>query len=70
MQFWQLAHGNRTALIEGTRTLSYDELGVLADTLAMHLPAGRGMGVLAMPSTIDAVALYLGPCAVPARYPC
>ncbi|WP_188250030.1 AMP-binding protein [Stenotrophomonas hibiscicola] len=60
MQFWQLAHGNRTALIEGTRTLSYDELGVLADTLAMHLPAGRGMGVLAMPSTIDAVALYLG----------
>ena len=44
MQFWQLAHGNRTALIEGTRTLSYDELGVLADTLAMHLPAGRGRG--------------------------
>ena len=40
MQFWQLAHGNRTALIEGTRTLSYDQLGGLADTLAMHLPAG------------------------------
>ena len=60
MRFWQLPHGERTALIEGTRTLSYRELAGLADDLAGLLPGGRGMGILAMPSTIEAVALYLG----------
>lgn len=60
MQFWQLPHGERTALVEGSRTLNYRELAALADELAARLPAGRGMGILAMPSTIEAVALYLG----------
>ncbi|WP_243351315.1 AMP-binding protein [Stenotrophomonas acidaminiphila] len=60
MRFWQLPHGERTALIEGRRTLSYRELAGLADDLAGLLPGGRGMGILAMPSTIEAVALYLG----------
>lgn len=60
MRFWQLPHGERTALVEGSRTLSYRKLAALADDLATRLPAGRGMGILAMPSTIEAVALYLG----------
>ena len=60
MRFWQLPHGERTALVEGARTLSYRELAGLADDLASLLPPGRGMGILAMPSTTEAVALYLG----------
>ena len=60
MQFWQLPYDDRIALVEGTRQISYRELSVLADALAEHLPAGRGMGILAMPSALEAVALYLG----------
>ncbi len=60
MQFWQLPHADRIALVEGNRQVSYRELAALADTLSAQLPDGRGMGILAMPSTVDAVALYLG----------
>jgi len=60
MQFWQLAYGERTALVEGPRQISYSELSVLADELATALPPSRGMGILTMPSTIESVALYLG----------
>lgn len=60
MQFWQLQHGDRIALAEGQRQCTYAELARLADQLADCLPTGRGMGILAMPNTIEAVALYLG----------
>lgn len=60
MQFWELPYDDRIALVEGTRQISYRELSVLADALAEHLPAGRGMGILAMPSAVEAIALYLG----------
>lgn len=60
MQFWQLPYDDRIALVEGDRQVGYRELAVLADTLAAQLPDGRGMGILAMPGTTDAVALYLG----------
>lgn len=60
MHFWRLPHGSLTALIEGPRAISYETLAELADALADRLPQGSGMGVLAMPSSIEAVALYIG----------
>ncbi|MDC7807947.1 AMP-binding protein [Luteimonas sp BLCC-B24] len=48
------------ALVQGSRQIRYDDLAELSDSLASWLPAGRGMGILSMPSTIEAVALYLG----------
>lgn len=60
-QFWELEqHGGRIALIDGSRVWEYHELARVADELARLLPAGRGMGVLAMPACVQAVALYLG----------
>jgi len=60
-QFWELEqHGRRIALIEESRAWGYHELAHMADELAGLLPAGRGMGVLAMPACVSAVALYLG----------
>ena len=59
--FWDLEqHGARIALIEGARAWDYRELAHMADDLAGLLPKGRGMGVLAMPANVQAVALYLG----------
>lgn len=60
MQFWRLHHGDHIALIEETRQVTYHDLAIVADALAVHLPDGRGMGILAMPSSVEAVALYLG----------
>lgn len=61
MPFWNLEqHGDRVALIDGERQYDYHALAALADRHAASLPAGRGMGLLCMPSHVDAVALYLG----------
>jgi len=60
MHFWRLSHGSRTALVEGSREISYQALGDLGDALAARLPAGPGMGILAMPNSIEAIALYVG----------
>lgn len=60
MRFWELQHGDRIALVEGTHQVSYQQLATRADELAALLPTDRGMGILAMPSTVEAVALYLG----------
>jgi len=61
MPFWDLEqHGARIALIDGERQLDYTALAQLADQHAAALPAGHGMGLLCMPSHVEAVALYLG----------
>ncbi|WP_312707826.1 AMP-binding protein [Stenotrophomonas sp.] len=60
MQFWQLTHGERVALVQGELRINYRELARVADGMAAHLPKQRGMGILAMRSSIEAVALYLG----------
>lgn len=61
MPFWNLEkHGSRIALIDGGHTLDFLELAHRADQLAAQLPSGPGMGLLCMPSSADAVALYLG----------
>lgn len=60
-QFWELEqHGRRIALIEESRAWEYYELAHMADELAGLLPAGRGIGMLAMSACVPAVALYLG----------
>ncbi|WP_445514590.1 AMP-binding protein [Stenotrophomonas sp. 3(2025)] len=61
MSFWNLEqHGARIALIDGEQSLDYAALANLADKCAAQLPDGRGMGLLCMPSHVEAVALYLG----------
>ncbi|MDQ4681057.1 AMP-binding protein [Stenotrophomonas maltophilia group sp. RNC7] len=61
MPFWNLEqHGARIALIDGEQSLDFTALARLADAHAARLPDGRGMGLLCMPSHVDAVALYLG----------
>ncbi|MEN5207878.1 AMP-binding protein [Stenotrophomonas terrae] len=61
MSFWNLEqHDARIALIDGDKSLDYTALANLADQHAARLPDGRGMGLLCMPSHVDAVALYLG----------
>lgn len=60
MNYWELEQfGQRTALIAGDRQLSYTGLAALADQLAQHLPAGSGIGLLLMPTCVEAIALYL-----------
>ncbi len=61
MPFWNLEqHGARIALIDGEQSLDFNALAALADAHAARLPEGRGMGLLCMPSQVEAVALYLG----------
>lgn len=61
MAFWNLEqHGARIALIDGDHQFDFNALAQLADQHAAALPDGPGMGLLCMPSHIEAVALYLG----------
>ncbi|AVO28927.1 AMP-binding protein [Stenotrophomonas maltophilia] len=61
MPFWNLEkHGKRIALIDGEQSLDFITLAHAADAHAARLPDGRGMGLLCVPSDVDAVALYLG----------
>lgn len=61
MPFWNLEqHGARIALIDGDRQFDFNTLAQLADQHAAALPAGAGMGLLCMPTHVEAIALYLG----------
>ncbi len=61
MPFWNLEqHGSRIALVDGDQQLDFTTLARLSDQQAAALPAGRGMGLLCMPTSVEAIALYLG----------
>ncbi|MGY0505567.1 AMP-binding protein [Luteimonas sp. e5] len=59
--FWQLeTHpAEHIALVEAERNWTYAQLAALADHWMAQLPDGPGLGLLAMPNTASAIALYL-----------
>ncbi|WP_342316959.1 AMP-binding protein [Lysobacter sp. FW306-1B-D06B] len=62
MAFWELERqrADAIALVDAQRSWTYGELARLSDSAAAVLGPGRTVGFLCMPSTVDAVALYLG----------
>jgi len=62
MAFWELEQrrSDAIALIDAERAWTYGELAALSDQAVAVLGASRTVGFLAMPSTVEAVALYLG----------
>ena len=62
MAYWELERHrpDATALIDAQRAWTYGELVALSDQTSAVLGPGRTVGFLAMPNTVQAVALYLG----------